>query len=314
MPSISRPRSGSMQFWPRKRAKKIYARIRSWPKVKEAKPLAFIGYKAGMFHLRAINENKESHTKGEELSVPVTIIECPPIKIFSVRFYNQHNNSLQVQKEIFFKSEKNLSKKINLPKENLKELEKINPEDYEKITITVYTQPQKAGFGKKKPELVEIGLGGSNQEKIGFLKQNQDKEITIDSVFSKDQMVDIHAITKAQGFQGPVKRFGIGLKAKKSEKGRRAPGSLGPWVRQQHIQWRVAHAGQTGFHQRAEYNKQILQISNDLEKLPKDIHKYGNVKSDYVIMHGSVAGPKKRTVIMTVPKREKAKKHRLDIQ
>ncbi|MFH1771070.1 MAG: 50S ribosomal protein L3 [archaeon] len=313
MPSIRKPRSGSMQFWPRKRAKKIYARIRSWPKVKEVKPLAFIGYKVGMMHMMATNENKNSHTKGEQISVPTTIIECPPIKLFSVRFYNQHNNSLQVQKEIFFKSEKNLGKKINLPKENLKELENITADDYENITMTVYTQPQKTGFGKKKPELVEIGLGGSNQEKIAFIKQNHDKEITIESVFSQDQMVDIHAITKGQGFQGPVKRLGIGLKNHRSEKGRRAPGSLGPWVRQQHIMYRVAHAGQTGFHQRVEYNKQILQISNDLEKIPQNIHKYGNVKSNYIVIHGSVAGTKKRMVIMTVPKREKTKKHKLGI-
>lgn len=314
MPSIRRPRKGSMQFWPRKRAKKVYAKIRSWPKVKETKPLAFIGYKVGMIHIMAINENKNSHNKGEEIVVPVTIIECPPMKIFSVRFYTTTNYSQHVQKEIFFKSEKFLVRKIKPPKENSKDLEKINPEEYDKITITVYSQPHKAGFGKKKPELVEIGLGGSKQEKIDFLKQNADKEIVVSSVFNENQIVDIHAITKAHGFQGPVKRFGIGLKHHKTEKTRRAPGSLGPWVRQQHIMYRVSHAGQTGFHQRVDYNKQILKIDNATENPIENVHKYGNVKSNYILIHGSIPGPKKRPIIMVSAIREMKKGHKLAIQ
>ena len=127
-------------------------------------------------------------------------------------------------------------------------------------------------------------------------------------------MLEIRGVTKAKGFQGPVKRFGIGLKSHKSEKGRRAPGSLGPWVRQQHISWRVAHAGQTGFHQRTEYNKQILKISDDIEAIGKDFHKYGNVKSTYMLIHGSVSGPKKRAVILTECIRPKPTKHKLALE
>jgi len=303
-----------MQFWPRKRAKKHYARVRSWPEVKDVKPLAFIGYKVGMTHKIAINENKNSHLKNEEVSVPVTIVECAPIRVFSARFYKTNEGELQVEKEIFFKTEKNVKRKTKVSKENSKDLEKINPEEYDKITINIYSQPEKTGVGKNKPEIVEIGLGGSNQDKFEFIKQNSDKEITVDTVFSENQFVDIHAITKGQGYQGPVKRFGIGLKSHKSEKGRRAPGSLGPWNRQQHIMWRIAHAGQTGFFQRVDYNKQILEISNEPEKEGKNFHKYGNIKSTYLLIHGSIPGPKKRTIIMTQPIREKNKKHQLSIQ
>jgi len=313
MGARSLPRSGSMQFWPRKRAKRIYARVRSWPTVKDNKPLAFIGYKAGMIQLLAVNENKNSHLKGEEIIVPATIIECPPMKFLSVRFYKTINDFAKLQKEIFFKTEKNLSRKIKNPKENTKELEKINLEDHDFIRATVYSQPQKAGFGKKKPEIIEMALGGSKQEQLDFIKQNNDKEIEIGSVFSENQTVDIHAVTKGQGFQGPVKRFGIGLKGHKSEKGRRAPASLGPWVRQQHISYRVAHAGQTGGHQRTENNKQILQILNPSDKPVENIHKYGNVKSNYIILHGSIAGPKKRTIILTAPMRASKKSHKLAI-
>ena len=45
MPKAHKPRSGSMQFWPRKRAKKAYAKIRSWAKVDGIKLLGFAGYK-----------------------------------------------------------------------------------------------------------------------------------------------------------------------------------------------------------------------------------------------------------------------------
>ena len=92
------------------------------------------------------------------------------------------------------------------------------------------------------------------------------------------------------------------------------PGSLGPWVRQQHISWKVPHAGQTGFHQRIEYHKQILDISNETEKLGKDFHKYGNIKSTYILLHGSSPGSKKRPINMTKSIRNTKRKHELTIK
>ena len=91
-------------------------------------------------------------------------------------------------------------------------------------------------------------------------------------VFNEGQQVDIHSVTKGKGTCGPVKRFGISLKAKKSEKVRRNPGSLGPWKGQTHIMWKVAHAGQTGFHQRTEYNKQIIRVEGELDNLNPKKH------------------------------------------
>ena len=43
MPTIRQPKSGALQFWPRVRAKKQVARIRSWPANSEPKPLGFAG-------------------------------------------------------------------------------------------------------------------------------------------------------------------------------------------------------------------------------------------------------------------------------
>ena len=81
MPTTRFPRSGSMQFWPRKRARRIYARIRSWVKSDDNKPLGFAGYKVGMTHCLFLDNKKTSMTKNQEVPVPVTVIECPPLKI-----------------------------------------------------------------------------------------------------------------------------------------------------------------------------------------------------------------------------------------
>ncbi|MBI4983353.1 50S ribosomal protein L3, partial [Candidatus Woesearchaeota archaeon] len=75
------PRRGSLQFWPRKRSKHSLARIRSWIKEPKAKPVGFIGYKAGMNHLLVIDNRPKALTKGETIAVPATIIECPPLSV-----------------------------------------------------------------------------------------------------------------------------------------------------------------------------------------------------------------------------------------
>ena len=142
-----------------------------------------------------------------------------------------------------------------------------------------------------------------------FVKNNNTKEINLTDVFNEGQQVDIHSVTKGKGTCGPVKRFGISLRAKKSEKTKRGPGSLGPWKGQGGIMWRVAFAGQHGFHQRTEYNKWVIKFGKESTKITPscDFHKYGIIKSDYLLLKGSVGGPKKRLIIMTDPQRPKKK-------
>ena len=112
-----KPRSGSLQFWPRKRAKKIVPRIKSWSNSPDTKPLAFIGYKAGMTHILIKDNRKHSQTKNESVSLPVTIIECPPLKIFSTRFYKTIDTKLKIISEVLSPNlDKELSRTISLPK------------------------------------------------------------------------------------------------------------------------------------------------------------------------------------------------------
>ena len=89
MPATRSPRKGSLQFWPRKRAKKFLPSV-NWRFLKDgsSKNLkGFIAYKAGMASAYVKDNTPDSRTKDKKITVPVTILECPKMKILSVRFY-----------------------------------------------------------------------------------------------------------------------------------------------------------------------------------------------------------------------------------
>ena len=297
-----------MQVWPRKRAARQYARVRSSPNAKDAKPLGFAGYKAGMTHVVALDSYKHSLTKGERVSFPVTVIECPPLRISSVRFYSASGYGIDVSNELFFKTDKTFIRKTPSAKKlsTDKDIESADVAGVSDISIQVYTQPKLVGFGKKVPEVFELRLGGSIEEKLNFVKEHFNKEITVRDVLAEGAKVDARAITKGKGFQGPVKRFGVSLRSHKSEKTKRGPGSLGAWIAQGHTMYRMAFAGQMGYHQRFQHNNLILGIYDDVEKVNPDggFINYGNVKNTYLLVKGSVPGPKKRLVMLTPPLRE----------
>ena len=239
-----------------------------------------------------------------DISCPVTIIECPPLKIASVRFYKNTQYGLKLISEIFSeKLNKELSRKILLPKKINKKFEDMK--DFDDIRVLVYTQPALTSLGKKKPEIFEMGIGGKKEEKILYVQSLLGKEILIGDVLKAGQQVDIHAITRGKGIQGPIKRFGIGLKHHKSEKGVRRLGTLGGWKSQGHFMYRVAHAGQMGYHQRVELNKLLLKIDDKAEAInPKGgFTHYGLVKNSYILVKGSVFGPSKRLIRFTVSHR-----------
>ena len=299
MPTTRTPRSGSLQFWPRKRSKKVFARVRFWALLKEAKPLGFAGYKVGMTHLIINDNSKNSTTKGMDIFCPVTVIECPPLKTSSIRFYKNTINGLKLVSEALAENlDKELARKISLPKKKgQKEMK-----DFDFVRLLVYTQPRLTGIGKKKPELFEIGVGGNKEEQLKYAQEKLGKEIAVDEVFREGQQLDIHAVTKAKGVQGPVKRFGVGLKNHKSEKGVRRVGTLGGWIAQGHVMWRVAKAGKMGYHVRTEYNKWLLKIGKAADISKKGgFESYGVVKNQFILVKGSIAGPEKRLIRFNEP-------------
>jgi large subunit ribosomal protein L3 len=307
MAKIHQPRHGSMQYWPRVKAKRQYANVRSWTSTSKDPLLGFMGYKVGMTHVMGIDTRKTSITKGEEIFVPVTVIECPPLKIAGIRLYKQAYKGKQTATELLFKVDKDLLRKIThqkVPKDH-SELDKLNAKDYIDARVIVYTQPRFAGIGKKRPELFEVALSGSVSDKIKFVKDHHDKELPFNTFFKEGEFVDIHAVTIGKGLQGPVKRFGVTFKNHKTEKGVRRVGTLGGWSGQGHFLYRVAHPGQTGYHLRTEFNKQLVKVGTKPEEVnPRGgWPQYGLVKTTYVMIKGSVAGPQKRAIIMTKPMR-----------
>ena len=303
MPRTRQPRSGSMQFWPRVRSRYNYARIRNWPVSKEVKLLGFSGYKVGMTHL-LINDNRpHSLTKGAEIFCPVTVVECPPIKTSSIRFYKKTQNGLRLVSEIIADSlDKEIERRIIKPKK--KGVEAIS---FDFLRMLCYNQPKLTSVGKKIPEIFEVAIGGNKESQLTYAREKLGKEISVTEVFQEGQLLDTHSITKGKGFQGPLKRFGVQLRHHKSEKSRRNPGSLGAWNSQGHIMWRTAHAGKMGFNLRTEYNKWLIKIGNKPEEInvKGGYVNYGIVKNPYILIKGSVTGVEKRLIRFTHPVRPK---------
>ncbi|MBI5390755.1 50S ribosomal protein L3 [Candidatus Woesearchaeota archaeon] len=301
MPKVTHPKRGSVGYWPRKKASRPYARVRVWTTTKEAKVLGFAGYKVGMTRVTILDNRPHSPTKGEEVAMPVTILECPPLKILSAMFYKIHPAGTQAVGAVTSRGDKELARKLTLPKDTPGvDFDKMT--DYDDVRLLAYTQPKMTGIGKKKPEVFELALGGKKEEKLALAKQLLGKELKVEDVFKAGSFIDIHAVSKGKGFQGPVKRFGVSIRQHKSEKVKRGPGTLGGWKSQQHFMYRVAHAGQMGYHQRTDFNKLVMAISDKPDQVNQTggFLNYGLVRGTYLIVKGSLTGSRKRLLRLTV--------------
>ena len=268
MPTKKSPRKGSLQFWPRKRINKFLPSV-NWNAISTGEKIkGFIAYKAGMASAYVKDDTEDSMTKGKKIVIPITILECPMMKIFSARFYK---DGIVVKEVLAENLDKELKRKLKLPKIKKGKIDDIKSEDYDNLRIICYSVVKNSGI-KKKPDLVEVGLVGNKEEKFNFVKENFTKEISVLDVFEKNQLVDIRGLTKGKGLQGPVKRFGITLKSHKSEKGRRRPGSLGPW-HPARVTFRAPQAGQLGMFTRIVYNNKIVDLGKSEDKL-KNIKNY----------------------------------------
>lgn len=309
MSSVHRPRRGSLAYKPRKRAKKQTPRQRSWPGSDEAKPLGFIGYKAGMTHIIAKDNRKNSPTSGLEIFVPVTVIDAPPMVIAGFRVYIDGYGGKKTSTDVWAKElNKDLEKRTKLPKKRdqdkeIKDVEK-NLDNISDIKLLVHTQLRLTSLSKKIPDMMEIAIGGQIQEKFEFVKEHLGKEIKAEEILQKNSLADVTAVTKGKGFQGIIKRYGVRRQQRKASKGRRHMGSGGAWKPPYKL-WSEPLPGQMGYHTRTELNKGILRVGNDgKEVTPKGgFLKYGNVKGSYILVKGSVPGPAKRLIRINNPRR-----------
>lgn len=298
MGDVHHPRRGSLQFWPHARSRKHAPRVRSWIESKDKKVLGFLGYKVGMTHLLMKETNPNSPRKNMDVFTPVTVIECPPLKVYSIRYYNSdEDGQTRLVSEIFSKKfEKELVRKV-LPSKK----ENKVPSVFEDIKVVVYSQPKLAGIGKKKPDMIELGLGGKDlNEKSIYAQSLLDKEIKISEVFKAMQFVDIHSVTRGKGFCGVTKRVKPRGLQHKSEKGTRGIGTLGSW-HPNRVLYTVAQAGKWGYHLRTEYNKMNVKVGDKPEEINPagGFIRYGFVKSEYILIKGSVPGATKRPIVVS---------------
>lgn len=297
MPTKRKPRDGSLQFWPRKRAKRETPRVRSWANVSESKLLGFPGYKVGMTHV--IATDKKAKAK-DDISIPATLIECPPIKTDSVVFYKDTPYGKKVAFSISSSNpDKELKRKLSVPKNIKKKLEEVKPEDFDDLRIKVYTQPKLTTIGKKKPEIFEIALGGKKEDKLAWAKENLGKEVKVQDVFKDGQQLDSHAVTKGKGLQGALKRYGLGLKSHKSEKSRRKAVLAAEGDKK--VQYYAHQSGQMGYHQRLQHNLWVMKINEDPEEVNRTggFNGYGIAKNTCMVIKGSIQGPAKRMILLT---------------
>ena len=303
---VHAPRRGSLAYLPRSRASRWLGRVRYWPSgVRETKPLAFVGYKAGMRTAVGVDNREGSLTYGKEISFPITIVEAPPMIAVALRAYVKTSKGLQTFAEAWTeKPPKDLTRLLSLP-ESINHSERIakiesSLHKLSEVRLLLTSQPRIARLGRKTPEMLEVKLGGGTpKEQFEYARNLLGKEIKVSEAFKEGDWVDVIGVTKGKGIQGPVKRWGIRRKLHKARKTVRQVGSIGGWT-PHYVLYSVPRAGQMGFNQRTEYNKQVVKIGQEgKEVTPKGgFLRYGEIKAQYVMLKGTVPGPARRAITL----------------
>jgi large subunit ribosomal protein L3 len=308
MPQPERPRKGSLGFGPRSRSASETPRFNSWPDDDGQPGLqGFAGYKAGMSHVVMINDASDSPREGMEETVPVTVVETPPMRVVALRAYEQTPYGKRPLTEVWADQfDPALERALDLPadpdggaaEEQIRDaLDSGALADVRAITHTVPGELD--GVPKKRPDVMENRVGGGSiADRLEYgLDLVDEGEYTVNDVFRAGEYTDVAGITKGKGTQGPVKRWGVQKrKGKHARQGwRRRIGNLGPW-NPSRVRSTVPQQGQMGYHQRTELNKRLIDVAEEDPTVDGGFINYGEVDGQYALVKGSVPGPKKRLV------------------
>mmetsp|Transcript_4464 Transcript_4464/g.10513 ORF Transcript_4464/g.10513 Transcript_4464/m.10513 type:complete len:374 (-) Transcript_4464:174-1295(-) len=338
-----RPRHGSLGYLPRKRSKSFrnyktsqnYESDNTFPYIN-----IFIGHKIGMTHILRNSKNSSSRLFNKEVCDAVTIISTPSISIIGISGYILSNNSFRKLKSMNILNDQTYRNSINTNKNK----------NYLKDCLNTYTSIHSSFFkliisycsvirlecitnstfrmSKKHKNIVEIQiLGGTISSKVEYGVKLLGRKLHIDSVFKNEDIIDIVSVTKGHGKQGVISRWGITRLPRKTHRGLRKVACIGPWSPSR-VSWTIARSGQMGFHKRTETNKKLYKIGtvNDysyrattsIDVTNKTINvmggflKYGLVKSDYIMVKGSISGTIKRPVLLKKSFYENSKKNFLE--
>jgi large subunit ribosomal protein L3 len=308
-----RPRRGSLGFSPRVRAAKPAPRVRSWPPGPKAAALqGFAGYKVGMSHAFLVDYRKRSTTAGQEVSVPVTIVEVPPIQVVAARLYRNDPYGRRVAAELWGDGPfHDLDRRLPTPGAPDGDARDVFAKTVaDEVRVVLAARPESlTGVPSKTPTLFEVRVGGEKfEDRRAFALDRVGKELTIDQLAKEGEFVDVIGVTKGKGFQGHTKRWGVKLQPRKNSKHRRMIGTLGPH-NPSFVTYRIPQAGQTGYHRRTVYNLRVLKVIKDPKTDPVTpaggfLH-YGEVRSPCLVLHGSLPGPAKRLLKFRLPMRSR---------
>ncbi|CAM9817337.1 unnamed protein product [Chrysoparadoxa australica] len=330
------PRHGSLGFLPKKRTKKHFGKIRSFPKdnaEKEPHLTAFMAYKAGMTHVGREVDRPGSKLHKKEVIEAVTVLETPPMVVVGVVGYVETPKGLRTLttvwaghlsdelKRRFYKNwyqskqkafTRYAKKFAESPQDIDYELERIK-KNCQVVRVLAHTQVGLVHLRVKKAHLMEIQInGGSVEAKVDFARGLFEQKVSVESVFQKDECIDICGATKGHGTEGVVTRWGVTRLARKTHRGLRKVACIGSW-HPARVSFSVARAGQHGYHHRTEINKKIYRVgkkgdaqsaSTEADLTIKGITPlggfphYGEINEDWLMIKGAVVGPKKRCVTL----------------
>lgn len=190
------------------------------------------------------------------------------------------------------------------------------------VRVLAHTQINKVKLDNKRAHISEITVnGGSVSDRLSFAGSLINQTVPISQVFNEQELITIAGVTKGKGFNGVVKRFGVTIQPRKSNKGIRKVACIGAW-HPAGVLRTVARAGQLGCFSRVLTNKKVVKIGNGQESIKTDFdltektinpmggfNNYGLVKNDFIMVKGPVMGPSKRVITLsksfTATKKEK---------
>jgi len=296
-----------MGFSPRVRASNEVPRISTWPDDDGQPGLqGFAGYKAGMSHVVTINDEPESPREGMEETVPVTVVETPPMRAVALRAYEDTPYGLRPMTEVWTDEfHEDLGRSIDLPEQDGGQEQLVRDAaesgDLGGVRLITHTVPSAlSGVPKKKPDVMETRVGGGSVEDrvdhaLDLIEDGG--EHAASDVFRAGEFADVSGVTKGKGTQGPVKRWGVQKrKGKHARQGwRRRIGNLGPW-NPSRVRSTVPQQGQAGYHQRTELNKRLMAVDDEGVTPEGGFVNYGEVDGPYMLVKGSLPGPDKRVL------------------
>jgi large subunit ribosomal protein L3e len=331
-----------MGFKPRKRCVRHQGKIKTFPADDSSKAVhmtGFMAFKAGMTHVVRELDRLGSKSHKKEIVEAVTILEAPPVVVIGLVGYLNTPRGMSKLGTVWAEHLSETAKRRFVKRYNKKtkvfsnasallgtqegkdereaKVQKIL-KNAQVIRAVVHSQPNKLGFGQKKGHVMELQVnGGSVADKVKYVMDRFEKEVSAAEVFAENEMIDVIGITKGHGYEGVTARWGVTKLPRKTHRGLRKVACIGAWhpARVSHA---VPRAGQDGYHHRVERNKKIYRLGKAIHEsdgktvfnnastaydlTQKSINpmggfpNYGVVRNDFIMVKGCVAGVKKRMV------------------